>query len=282
MESENITETMDSTIPDETKRLSAVEGKKQQRSSIAFPYMDLDEAFALAGAIHRNVGTGECSADQLAAWIKQSPASSAFRLRLSTSRLFGVIEFERPDAIRLSEIGRLIVDTKREREARARAFLTVPLYMAVFEKFKSGVIPPTAALERELVALGVASTLKERARTVLERSAEQAGFFEHGRDRLVMPGFVAAPSHNKETKADVLPETPSGGGSGRGGTPGLDLDPLLLALLQKIPSKEEGWPAAKRVRWFKAFAMNVSQVFDEDQDEPVELKIEVSEDSSQR
>lgn len=280
MPDENAAETLDSAISNETKASSVADGKKQQRSSIAFPYMDLDEAFALAGAIHRNVGTGECSADQLAAWIKQSPTSSAFRLRLSTGRLFGVIESERPDAIRLSEIGRLIVDTKREREARARAFLAVPLYTAVFEKFKGGVIPPTAALERELVALGVASTLKDRARTVLERSAEQAGFFEHGRDRLVMPGFVAAPAQDSEKKPDPVLEKSFGGGSGGGGGSSVNLDPLLLALLQKIPSKEEGWPAAKRVRWFRAFAMNVSQVFDEDQDEPVELKIEVSGESS--
>lgn len=280
MSGENTAGTMDSAEADETKPAAAAGGKKQQRSSIAFPYMDLDEAFTLAGAIHRNVGTGECSADQLAAWIKQSPTSSAFRLRLSTGRLFGVIEAERPDAIRLSEIGRLIVDTKREREARARAFLSVPLYSAVFEKFKGGVIPPTAALERELVALGVASTLKDRARMVLERSAEQAGFFEHGRDRLVMPGFVAGPADDKGPKPDAPPEKqfgggPGGGGGGGGGA-GLNLDPLLLALLQKIPSKEEGWPAAKRVRWFRAFAMNVSQVFDDDEKEPVELKIEAS------
>jgi hypothetical protein len=46
-----------------------------------------------------------------------------------------------------------------------------------------------------------------------------------------------------------------------------------LALLRKIPPKGESWPADKRLRWFKTFAMNVSQVYDED-NEPVELKIE--------
>ncbi|MVT65751.1 hypothetical protein GPL21_11595 [Bradyrhizobium pachyrhizi] len=53
----------------------------------------------------------------------------------------------------------------------------------------------------------------------------------------------------------------------------MQLDPLLLALLKKIPDPEKGWPAAQRVRWFKIFAMNVSQIYDGD-DEPVEMKIE--------
>lgn len=57
------------------------------------------------------------------------------------------------------------------------------------------------------------------------------------------------------------------------GRVGLNLDPLLLALLQKIPDRGNEWPAEKRLRWFRTFAMNVSQVYDED-DAPVELKIE--------
>lgn len=63
------------------------------------------------------------------------------------------------------------------------------------------------------------------------------------------------------------------GGSGNG-SGGLNLDPLLLALLHKIPERGEGWPAEKRARWFRTFAMNVSQVYDED-DNPVEIEVEL-------
>jgi len=67
----------------------------------------------------------------------------------------------------------------------------------------------------------------------------------------------------------------TGGGNGEGTS--LDLDPLLIALLKKIPAAEKGWPAAQRVRWFRTFAMNVSQIYDGDgdMDEPVELKIDL-------
>lgn len=54
----------------------------------------------------------------------------------------------------------------------------------------------------------------------------------------------------------------------------LYLDPLLIALLKKIPASGSDWPGPQRVRWFRTFAMNVSQIYDGDGD-PVELKIEL-------
>jgi hypothetical protein len=69
-------------------------------------------------------------------------------------------------------------------------------------------------------------------------------------------------------------------GNGDGdGTDGLNLDPLLIALLKKIPDAEKGWPAAQRVRWFRTFAMNVSQIYDGD-DEPVEMKIDLDKEAA--
>lgn len=74
-------------------------------------------------------------------------------------------------------------------------------------------------------------------------------------------------------------EENGGGGSGDGGGVGLNLDPLLIELLKKIPLAEAGWPEAQRVRWFKTFAMNVSQIYDED-DKPVELDIKVAKEAA--
>ena len=78
-------------------------------------------------------------------------------------------------------------------------FLNVPLYKAIFDKYKGGVLPPQAALERDIIGLGVAEKQTGRARQVFERSAEQANFVEHGKDRLVMPAVAL-----RETP----PETP--------------------------------------------------------------------------
>lgn len=193
---------------------------------------------------------------------------SGFRSRLAASRLFGLINTDRADALQLAELGRLAVDSKREREGRAKAFLSVPLFAAVHDKFKGGVVPPDAALEKELIALGVASTLSSTARRVLERSADQAGFYESGRDRLVLPGFVpqeGVPSDSGSENGG----SGTGGGTGGGQNVELNLDPLLIALLKKIPEGTKGWPGPNRVRWFRTFAMNVSQIYDADEDQPV-------------
>ena len=53
---------------------------------------------------------------------------------------------------------------------------------------------------------------------------------------------------------------------------GLRLEPELLALLRMIPPVDAGWPRKQRVRWFRAFAANVSQSYDNPED-VVDLKI---------
>jgi len=71
----------------------------------------------------------------------------------------------------------------------------------------------------------------------------------------------------------------SGGvGGGDDGLDSLSLDPPLIALLKNIPTSGE-WPAARRVRWFRTFAMNVSQIYDGD-NEPVEMKINLDKEAA--
>ena len=38
--------------------------------------------------------------------------------------------------------------------------------------------------------------------------------------------------------------------------------------------------APNRVRWFRTFAMNVSQIYDADDGEPVEMKIEIEKEEA--
>src|SRR5438034_1314262 len=77
---------------------------KRARSAIEFPYNDLDDAVEIAKAIHANAGVS-CTLDQLAAYLKQSMTSGAFRLRTSNARIFGLTENERGE-VRLTDLGR--------------------------------------------------------------------------------------------------------------------------------------------------------------------------------
>jgi hypothetical protein len=246
----------------------------RQRSKIQFPYEDLESAVELVAALHGNVGLSEGDDDQLAAWSSQSAKSSGYRIQLAAARLFGLIETS-DGKHKLTVLGSETIDPSRARVAKAQAFLNIPLFKAIFEKYKGGVLPPqAAALEREIVSLGVSEKVKARARVKFEKSAEFAGFFEHGKNRLVTPAVATG----KEPPADA--GASGGGKDGNGGDGGieLDLDPLLIELLKKIPSAEEKWPAPQRARWFRTFAMNVSQIYDDD-NAPVELEIKISSES---
>src|SRR5262245_21808198 len=105
---------------------------ERQRSTIGFPYMPLKDAVELVEAIHGNAGLGDCDDDQLAAWTGQSTKSSGFRVQISSARQFGLITSDASGKYRLSDLGRMIVDPNQAREAKAVAFLNVPLYKAIF------------------------------------------------------------------------------------------------------------------------------------------------------
>jgi len=106
-------------------------------------------------------------------------------------------------------------------------------------------------LEREIVQLGVSEKQKGRARQVFEHAAEQAGFFEHGKNRLVTPGVApgAIPTKNKEK--DKNGEGQHHHGSGNGGGP---QDTLIQALIEKLPPAGP-WSADERLNWLKLLTM---------------------------
>jgi len=236
---------------------AATKGASQrQRSTIGFPYTDLGSAVELADAIHGHAGMGDCDDDQLGAWTDQSSKSSTFRVQVYAARMFGILEGE-GSRHKLSELGRSIVDPNQVRESKARAFMNIPLFKAVYDKYRGGVLPPSAALERDMVALGVGEKQKGRARQVFERSAEQAGFFEHGKNRLVMPAVAIkgdAPLHSHEEKVELKK---GGGSGGEGGE--RRLHPFIQGLLDTIPDipdprEKPEWAVPERAKWLQTAA----------------------------
>jgi len=251
------------------EKLSMAEAKAssddagRQRSTIAFPYVSLNDAMKLAEAIHGNVGLGECDDAQLAAWTGQSTKSSGFRVQLSGARMYGLIQTDGNGRHRLTDLGQMVIDPSRAREGKATAFLNVPLYKAIFEKYRSGILPPNAAaLEREMVSLGVSDKVKDRARQAFEKSAEQSAFFEHGKNRLVMPGFAARDTARDEPKAE--PEALAhGGGNGGGGGSGVDIDPIIRGLLVRLPKSGEVWPEEERKLWLQLLEGSFKLIYQE-------------------
>lgn len=222
----------------------------RERSTIQFPYNDLDDAVKIAKAIHENAGV-ECTIDQLAGYVKQPLSSGAFRVRVSTAATFGLTDNER-GSVRLTELGRHIADPAKESAARVEAFLKVPLYARIYEKHKGYMLPPPAALEKFMREVGVSSKQTDRARQAFMRSARQAGFFAHGEDRLVRPaGPGTKPIDAPKTEGQKNQRTKTGNGDGGGGP----LDPLIEAVIQKLPASGTQWAADERVEWLRLLAM---------------------------
>lgn len=228
-----------------SRKGSDADAQKRERSTIEFPYGDLEDALKVVTAIHTNAGLS-ASTDQLAAYMKQSATSGAFRLRTATAAVFRLTANER-GSVTLTPLGRRVVDPAQSRQAKAEAFLAVPLYKAVYEKFKGHMLPPAAALEREIANLGVSSKQTNKARQAFERSAQQAGFFAHGNDRLVIPAGTSD-KHVDTEKGKPPPPPPPNGGNGGGG----EHHPFITGLLQKLPPAETNWEDAERVKWLDA------------------------------
>lgn len=217
---------------------SLSDARHNDRSTIVFPYLDLDTAVAVARAVYERAGLGDCEVDELAAQMQQT-VSGAFRLKTATAKTFGVLEKGDRGSFKLSDLGRRIVSPETEDGARVDAFLNIPLYKAIFEKYRGHLLPPTKALEREMVNLGVAPKQADKARQTFERSARQADFFGHSEGRLVQPRLDRNPS--QETSAPqpapaatrpVADEPRKGGGSGRE-PPSSRLEYQLIDLLKR-------------------------------------------------
>ena len=188
---------------------ASADDSQRERSTIQFPYGDLDDALEVVLAIHSQAGT-ECETDQLAAFLNQSVKSGAFRLKLQAARMAGLIEVER-GTVKLTALGRQAADENKRRRVMSEAFLNIELYEKIFEKYKGHQLPPTAALEREMANLGVARKQTSKARQAFERCAEQSGFYNDTKDRLVRPMFRDSPPPPPEGK------TGESGGGGSGG-----------------------------------------------------------------
>jgi hypothetical protein len=87
------------------------------------------------------------------------------------------------------------------------------------------------------------------ARQVFERSAEQAGFFAHGKNRLVMPAIAVTDKVDVGEQAEVEDQSGGNGGGGSGKQP--PIDPIIQVLLARLPKSGDAWPEGERKLWLQ-------------------------------
>lgn len=242
----------------------------RDRSTIQFPYNDIDDAEKVARAVHEIGGSGDHA--QVAGALKVQSNTGAFRYRLQVTRMFGFITYA-GGVVSLSPLGAKLCDPKTTKSARAEGFLTVPLYKRVYDEFKSGTLPPSnAGLESAMVRFGVAPKVTDKARQVFQRSAQQAGFFWAGTDRLVMPSGAnapkAEPDANNPPPVDENKTRKGGdGGGGRG--------QLIDGLIEKLPAEGSDWNMDDRLRWLTLAAGIFEFVYKDSGNGNKSLKVEL-------
>jgi hypothetical protein len=227
------------------------EKRKYARSEIRFPYTDIGDAVTVAATVHRNHGSS-CTVDQLAADFGQTTRSGAFRNKIASAQTFGAVIVSK-QTVALTDLGRRLADEQTRPRALVESFLSVPLYERIYKQYQGGTLPGDAGLESEIRAQGVVPNQAERARQVLQRSAQKAGFFSRGRDRLVEP-----------SGATLGPAQPQANNAGAGGADGevtrLSDSPLLKALWDTLPA-EAPFTAEGRRRFFTTLAFNIDYVY---------------------
>ena len=242
-------------------------GAPQQSSTIAFPNVDLEVAATVTRHVYERAGLGKCPLDELAAQAGVT-ISGTFRVRNSAAKLFGFIEKDGQSAVKLTDLGARLMTTESEAEARAAAFLNVPLFAQIYEKYKGKLLPPTKALEREMITLGVITTQASAARQIMMRSARTAGYLNSGEDRLVRPR--ATGGNSPETIEQAVADAPApnaaepeqqrrGGNGGAGG--GGRYHPFIEGLLQTLPEPGTLWTIEGRAAWLQAAAQNFTLIY---------------------
>lgn len=262
-------------------------GKPRARSGVSFPYWDLDSAVEVAKTMHERAG-GECDNDQLASLLGYSGVrNGSFRTRVSSAKMFGLIEDTDDQRLRVSPRGRAIVAPVTPvdgRNARVQAFLSVDLFKKVYERYRGTTLPENVGLRNllqqpdfQVVPDRIAPTVR-----ILLDSAEQAGLFETGgRTRMILPVGAAPPSQTSAppTPAPAAPPSapdtrhhvggPGGGGTGGGGAGNgtnstIDesgIDPAIVGLLRRLPPGGTPMSAKRRKALIDAFTNVVGFIY---------------------
>lgn len=242
-----------------------------QKSKIAYPYYDLDQSIEVAQAV-RGKGGGHCTKDQLADFLGYSTVKSgAYLTRIAAAKQFGLVNIEK-DQISITERANTILAPilpEDSKNARIAAFLNVPLFEAVYERFKGQQLPEPVGLKNlfqnhyHIVPDRVTPALR-----VLMESADQAGFFSvsGNRNKLIKPVGESSQRQKDDPKQekpkDEPPHKPSGGGDG----PPPSIHTAITGLLRELP-KPGPWPKKGKERFMSAFRATIDFIYpDSDED----------------
>lgn len=234
------------------------------RSSVRFPYVPLAYALDLAQNLYDRHG-GEAPSEEIAATVGYSPTSSSYRNGLAAARLFGLLK-SGSATVALTDLGKAALDPEECRPALIRAFLNVPLYAELYERFQGSVLPSSAGLESVMQDLGVAPKSASKARLAFRKSADTAGFLTND-NRLVRPR-AGQTALLDEADAEVETEESAPQVHSPPDIPGGPRHPVLRSLLSMLPPDRFDSQAEKE-KWVGAFEVVFDMAYPDEAGEEV-------------
>lgn len=237
-------------------------GDAAQQQGAPFPIVPLKDVIEMASLIDRR--GGRCRFDELATALSQVRTSGAFRGRTAAGRMFGATETAGAELV-LTDLGRRMISPDTEAEALAEAFLNVDLYRALFDRYAAdgGKLPAVTVIDVDIERLHVLPQRASKARQVFLRSAETAGFFRSGRDRLIRPGRgsiatgrSSAPERKEPTEVSHAEAVPMPSPS------------LMQGLVAKLPPEGERYTQQQRQLWLETAKNILNLVYPDDDEGP--------------
>ena len=216
------------------------------------------------------VGGDACEWNQIASHLGLAAQGGAFRQKMVATRIFGLIEYGGQD-VTLTVLGQRCIDEETNKCGYADAFLHVPLFRQLFERFDGLKLPPHAAIQHVMEELGVAPKQTAKARQSFTKSAREAGYFDINPDRLTKPG-VELPDKNS---LDKLRKEGQNGGGGKAPTH----HPLIIALLAQMPPEKDGWEQAQCIVWLRTLLASISMIYGTSFEDLQEIEITLREKS---
>jgi len=156
--------------------------KTRVKAEHRYPVYDLDSSIAVARTI-RDQGGGSADQPHLASFLSYSSTKSgAFITRIAAARIFGLVE-NRDRFLIPTQLARTIIAPEHpgrdDLRARFEAFMHVPLYRSLYERYKDGQLPPEMGFRNALEThYDIPRNRTQLAYRVLMDSADQAGLFE--------------------------------------------------------------------------------------------------------
>jgi len=245
--------------------------EKQSRPNMVIPYFDLDQSIKVAQVVHEH-GGGRCLPEQLAHWLGYTSAKSGtYMMRFYSAKYFGLITATR-DSISITDRALAIIAPvlpEDSIQAKLAAFLDIPLFTNIYERFRGQALPPEVGLKN--LFHGTYKISYDRLQSALRvfyNSAEQAGFFQISgdRSRLITP-VIARQTEKKVTSATkeestVEKQRTTGGGSGGEGPP--SVHSAIIGLLRELPPPGTPWNSTNKKRFLDAFKATIDFIYPEE------------------